>query len=116
MHVRISAIAIALGAAIVAVPAYAQTDPAFAAWLTEFRTEALDAGIRNETFEASFAGVAPIPRIIELDRRQPESTLTFEQYVDRIVSKARVDRGRARLSENSPLLREVAAKFGVQPR
>ena len=116
LHIRITAIAIALGVAIGALPAYAQTDPAFAAWLTEFRTEALDAGIRNETFNASFAGVAPIPRIIELDRRQPESTLTFEQYVDRIVSNARIDNGRARLSEHSPLLREVAAKFGVQPR
>ena len=106
----------ALGAAIAAFPAYAQTDPAFAAWLEGVRAEALDAGIRKETVDASFEGVAPIARVIELDRRQPESTLTFEQYVERIVSKARIDRGRARLSENSPLLREVAAKFGVQPR
>jgi membrane-bound lytic murein transglycosylase B len=60
--------------------------------------------------------VAPIPRIIELHRRQPESTLTFEQYVDRIVNNTRIDRGRARLTENSPLLNEVAGKFGVQPR
>ena len=116
MHIRITAIVVALGAAIMALPAQAQTDPAFAAWLTELRKEAVAAGITTETLDASFEGVAPIPRIIELDRRQPESTLTFEQYVDRIVSNARVDRGRARLQENSPLLQEVAARFGVQPR
>ena len=116
MRIRITAIAVALAAAFAALPATAQTDPAFAAWLAGLRAEALDAGIRNETLNASFAGVAPIPRVIELDRRQPESTLTFEQYVDRIVSNARVDRGRTRLAENSPLLQEVAAKFGVQPR
>ncbi len=116
MRIRITAIAVALTAAFAALPATAQTDPAFAAWLDGLRAEALDAGIRNETLNASFAGVAPIPRVIELDRRQPESTLTFEQYVKRIVSNARVDRGRARLAENSPLLQEVAAKFGVQPR
>ena len=116
MHIRITAIAAALGAAITASPAGAQTDPAFAAWLTELRAEARDAGISKQTLDASFKGVAPIARIIELDRRQPESTLTFEQYVDRIVSKARIDRGRARLAEHSPLLQEVAVKFGVQPR
>lgn len=116
MHIRITAIAIALGAAIAAFPAHAQTDPAFAAWLAEMRAEALAAGIREQTLDASFKDVAPIARIIELDRKQPESTLTFKQYVDRVVSKARIDSGRARLAKNSPLLQEVAAKFGVQPR
>ena len=116
MHIKVSAFAIALGAAITVSPVNAQTDTAFADWLTDLRAEAVLEGISSETLDASFAGVEPIPRIIELDRRQPESTLTFEQYVDRIVSNARVDRGRARLAENSPLLQEVAAKFGVQPR
>ncbi len=116
MHVRIIAIVVALAAALAAYPASAETDPGFEAWLSELRVEALDAGIRRETLDASFAGVAPIPRVIELDRRQPESTLTFEQYVDRIVNNKRIDIGRARLSENSPLLQEVSAKFGVQPR
>ena len=116
MHIKVSAFAIALGAAITVSPVNAQTDTAFADWLTDLRAEAVLEGISSETLDASLAGVEPIPRIIELDRRQPESTLTFEQYVDRIVSNARVDRGRARLAENSPLLQEVAAKFGVQPR
>ena len=116
MHIKVSAFAIALGAAITVSPVNAQTDTAFADWLTDLRAEAVLEGISSETLDASFAGVEPIPRIIELDRRQPESTLTFEQYEDRIVSNARVDRGRARLAENSPLLQEVAAKFGVQPR
>jgi membrane-bound lytic murein transglycosylase B len=116
VHIKISAIVVALGAAVAAYPAHAETDPAFEAWLSGLRAEAMDAGIREETLEASFAGVAPIPRVIELDRRQPESTLTFEQYVDRIVSDTRIIHGRARLSENSPLLQEVAEKFGVQPR
>lgn len=116
MQIRITAIVIAIGAAIAALPAYAQNETSFEDWLSALQTEARAAGIRDETISASFQGVAPIPRIIELDRRQPESTLTFEQYVDRIVSNTRIDRGRARLRENSPLLNEVAAKFGVQPR
>ena len=116
MQIKIMAFAIAMGVAIAAAPANAQTETSFEDWLTDLRAEALLDGIREETLDASFVGVTPIPRVIELDRRQPESTLTFEQYVDRIVSSARVDRGRARLAENSPLLHEVAVKFGVQPR
>jgi membrane-bound lytic murein transglycosylase B len=106
----------ALGVVIAASSAVAQTNAAFAAWLMELQSEAQGIGISKQTLDASFKGVAPIPRIIELDRKQPESTLTFKQYVDRIVSNARVKRGRAQLQENSPLLQEVAAKFGVQPR
>jgi len=116
LRIRSTAIAIVFGAVIGTVPASAQTDAAFQAWLAELRAEALQAGIREQTLDASFAGVEPIPRVIELDRRQPESTLTFEQYVELIVSDARVARGRASLQEHAPLLQEIGAKFGVQPR
>ena len=116
MHLTVKAIALVGCAICVAGGAAAQTGQTFEAWLAELRSEALGAGIREVTLDASFAGVEPIPRVIELDRRQPESTLTFEQYVERIVSDTRIVRGRARLAENSPLLQEVAAKFGVQPR
>ncbi|MHA1114332.1 MAG: lytic murein transglycosylase, partial [Alphaproteobacteria bacterium] len=61
-------------------------------------------------------GVAPIPRVIELDRRQPEFTLTLKQYLDRVVPATRVAKGRAKLRENQALLDEVGARFGVQPR
>ncbi len=116
MNFRITAIAVAFGALIAAAPASAQNDPAFETWLAELRAEALEAGIRKEVLDDSFKGVAPIPRVIELDRKQPENTITFERYVELIVSNTRINRGRARLQENSPLLQEVAAKFGVQPR
>src|SRR3546814_416983 len=65
---------------------------------------------------ASFAVVQPIPRVIELDRNQPESTLTFAEYRDRIVSATRIETGRRLLEENRALLEEIGATFGVQPR
>ena len=42
-------------------------------------------GISRAILEQAFAGVVPNPRVIELDRKQPEFTLTFEQYLDRVV-------------------------------
>ncbi len=88
----------------------------FAAWLQDFRTEALGKGIRAETLDATLTNLTPIPRVVELDRKQPEFTLTFDQYLTRVVPQARVEKGRAKLAENRELLAEIGKKYGVQPR
>ena len=88
----------------------------FAQWLAGVETEARQQGIGAATLAAAFAGIEPIPRVIELDRRQPESTMTFEEYQSRIVSRERVERGREMLEAHRPLLEQVAARYGVQPR
>ncbi len=94
----------------------AETRPPFAEWLEGLRADARLAGIRDATFDRALAGVEPIPRVIELDRRQPEFTLTFREYMDRVVPPARVEKGRQRLGENRRLLDEISAKYGVQAR
>ena len=88
----------------------------FDAWLKAFRQEAGAKGIPAGVIEASFAGVAPIPRVLELDRRQPETTLTFDDYITRVVNPGRVESGRARLQEHRDLLARVSQAYGVQPR
>lgn len=115
------AAAVGAGAAAAAESAAPDGAPAaesetFADWLAELRAEAAAAGISAAVLDAALAGVAPIPRVIELDRRQPEFTLTFQQYIDRVVPPARIAKGRAKLRENKALLDEIGARFGVQPR
>jgi membrane-bound lytic murein transglycosylase B len=97
------------------VPSVA-ADQDFSVWLDGVRSEARERGLKEETIASALSEVAPIPRVIELDRRQPEFTLTLEQYLSRVVSDTRVRKGRARLAEHRELLSEVSAKFGVQPR
>lgn len=96
--------------------AQAQGDAAFARWLDALRSEALAEGISKATLDASLTGIAPIPRVIELDRHQPESTMTFEQYLSRVVNDRRVSLGRQKYAEHRELLTEVGKRFGVQPR
>lgn len=91
-------------------------DQDFPTWLAAFRQDALGAGIRPATLDAAFAGVAPIARVLELDQRQPESTITFETYITRVVSDARVQAGRQHMADDGGLLAEIGAKYGVQPR
>ncbi len=88
----------------------------FEQWLAELRQEAIGKGISEQILETAFKDVKPIPRIIELDRKQPEFTLTLEQYVSRVVPKRRINLGKKRLEANRELLQQVAEKYGVQPR
>lgn len=88
----------------------------FDTWLGILRAEALAKGIRPETLDRALGGLTPIKRVIELDRRQPEFTLTFDQYLARVVPKHRVNRGRAKFTEHRDLLTKIGRKYGVQPR
>lgn len=97
--------------------AQAPVQPAdFNRWREQLKAEALREGISEQTFDRAFADVAPIERIIELDRRQPEFTLTFWRYFNNAISEERVRRGQALLQEHRPLLQQVEARYGVQPR
>ena len=93
-----------------------QPNVPFALWLKELRAEAASRGVQASTIEGALDGVKLIPRVIELDRGQPEFTLTFRQYMDRVVPQSRVKKGRQRLRENRALLEGIARKYGVQPR
>jgi membrane-bound lytic murein transglycosylase B len=89
---------------------------AFDRWLRDLKAEAAQAGIARATLDRALAEVAPIERVIELDRRQPEFTQTFWGYYGKRVTEQRVERGRKLLREHRGLLRAVAADYGVQPR
>jgi len=99
-----------------AQPASVAGQPGFHAFIQDVRRDALNQGITPATLDRAFAKVAYVPHVIELDRQQPESTLTFDEYIDRVVSPTRRERGREMLTENRELLDAVSRKYGVAPR
>ncbi len=88
----------------------------FATWLVALRQEAEAKGISSGTLEAAFAGIRLIPRVLELDRNQPEFKLSFGQYMDRVAPRKRVNKGRKKFAENKDLLLTVGKRYKVQPR
>ena len=88
----------------------------FNTWLDTLKIEARSKGISQSTIESSLSGIKPIPRVIELDRKQPEFTLTFEEYLGRVVSDRRIRIGKAKLVQHKKLLAEISIKYDVQPR
>ena len=101
---------------VAAPPAVQATEGSFDGWLKELRTEARDRGISAATLDTALAGVRPIPRVIELDRNQPEFKLKVDEYLARVVTQGRIDRGRRLLTQHGELLDAVAARYGVQKR
>jgi peptidoglycan lytic transglycosylase B len=97
-------------------PAFAADSGDFETWLRGMRHDAMAQGIKAATLDRAFAGVRPIPRIIELDHSQPETTLTFTQYIERVVPPARREAAHRHYLENKPLLDEIGRRYGVQPR
>jgi membrane-bound lytic murein transglycosylase B len=112
---RRQALALAVAGFAATLPAFAQ-DIDFHTWLAAFKQEAIAAGIKPATLEAAFAGVEPLQRVLDLDHQQPETTITFEQYLNRVLSPERIKAGRKHLAENRALLNKVGRTYGVQPR
>jgi membrane-bound lytic murein transglycosylase B len=96
--------------------AAAAQDRSFSQWRDKFRAEALAAGIGAATFDSAMAGVQPIPHIIELDHRQPETKLLFSDYVRRLASSDRRAGVREQLVDNRALLARIGRRYSVQPR
>ncbi len=109
------AVVLALCSGLAPEAARAQ-EQSFADWLDGVKREARAARISESTIETALAGIAPIPRIIELDRRQPEFTQTFWAYLGKRVTPERIARGRRMLVQHRGLLDRVQARYGVQPR
>jgi len=88
----------------------------FPEWRAALRAEALSKGISAAVFDQAFTDIQPIERVIELDRRQPEFTLTLDSYLNKVVSGTRVGKAREMLALHRDILAEVSEKFAVQPR
>lgn len=87
----------------------------FSRYLAGVRAEASRVGVRRATLDRAFAGVSVNTRVIQLDQRQPEFAMTWEQYRSRIVSALRVKNGRAMYARHRKLLAEVSARYHVAP-
>lgn len=110
---------VSLLAGVVAVPAQAQqanseqTPEEFARCLEQLGQTAIQAGVSEQTASRVVAGVEKVDRVIELDRRQPEFTTTFDDYLNRRVNQDRIQKGRELLQTHRQLLDRVTRQTGV---
>lgn len=95
------------------VPSGAATQD-FKIWLGALRMEAAQLGVSRETISRALPDtLAPIPRILELDRKQPEGTVSFDDYLKKAVNPDRVQKGRSKMAYFRKTLQRVEETYGV---
>ena len=87
----------------------------FARWVADFRAGAQQAGISEATLRRALDGVQYLPRVVELDRAQPEFTRAVWDYLDRTVTPDRVALGKEKLLQVRREVDAAAARYGVPP-
>jgi lytic murein transglycosylase len=85
----------------------------FGRWIADFSTSARAAGIDEATLKNAFDTVRFLPRVIELDRAQPEFTRTVGDYLGNALSPQRIARGQDKLQPLRPVIDPIAARYGV---
>ena len=98
---------------VIAQNSIAMAPAGFAECKARLKEQAIAAGVTSKTASDVMNEVEHLDRVIELDRRQPEFTTTFADYLNRRVSEARISKGRELLQEHRALLARVTRETGV---
>lgn len=95
------------------VAAVAEDPVGFDGCLVELRQAALDEGIPGALADEVLGVLQFQPRVIELDRAQPEFQQTLAAYLSSRVTSARVERGRELMEQHRDLLARLHRDYGV---
>ena len=96
-----------------ALGAGASEQPSFEACVADLGARAAAAGIQEPIWREAVAVTAPVPRVLELDRSQPEFTTPFSRYFGLRVTSGRIEAGRQRFKDRRALLQQVQLASGV---
>ena len=94
--------------------AFSQND--FNTFLLKMSKEAEQKGVSTQIIKEFQKKSVFIPRVIELDRSQPEFKLTLDEYLKKVVTSSRIKKANKKYNENKDILKKVSEYYGVQPR
>ncbi len=71
------------------------------------------AGFSSTITQTVIGNISPIERVIALDKKQPEFTQTFAQYIQARVTDYHVRVGKKKLQQNKELFDKLEKKYGI---
>ena len=101
---------------LVLLSTQAFSNDTFSDFVTGISNEAERKGISLKLIKDFKTKVAFIPRVIELDRSQPEFKLTLDQYLARVVTSSRIKKANSKYKKNKKILKVISKHYGVQAR
>jgi len=87
----------------------------FNSFLAALQARAAADGIPESVIESTTSGLVPNTDVLQLDKHQPEFTLTWAQYSSRVLNAGRVTQGRVTAQSAAGLLSAVSSQYGVDP-
>ena len=93
---------------------WAQSD--FQACLQTIKADAMRQGVPAAIADRAFQGLTPDQKVVDLDSRQPEFSLTYAKYVGSAVTPDRIVKGQQRMAQHRALLDALQAEYGVPPQ
>lgn len=88
-------------------------DNSFTSCVDNLKIQAKVEGISDKTIVQVLSKARHLPRVIELDRHQPEFTQTFANYFVTRISDERIQRGRELLAKHQPLFNKIQRETGI---
>jgi len=85
----------------------------FEEFLDQVRKTATEQGVSKSTIDKAFFELTPRPSAIASDKAQAEFNQNFWHYVNKRVSKVRLNNGKDTLKKNASLLKKTSEKYGV---
>ncbi len=87
----------------------------FAAWKPSLKQDMLAQGASEELVDKVLKSLTYIPKVIKLDRHQPEGRMTHEEYLTKVIPPWKVKRARKEYKANIEKLKQAAERTGVPP-
>jgi membrane-bound lytic murein transglycosylase B len=85
----------------------------FEKFLDQVRKTATEQGVSKSTIDKACFELTPSPSIIASEKAQAEFNQNFWHYVNKRVSKVRLNNGKDTLKNDALLLNKVSEKYGV---
>ncbi|MCP5362075.1 MAG: lytic murein transglycosylase [Hyphomicrobiales bacterium] len=95
----------------------ANAEETFQSWLETVKKQAIQQRIKSKKqLRKALKDVKYIEKVVALDKKQPEKTITFNDYRRNVIPASRKKKARALYRKHKTLLDKIAQKYGVQPR
>src|SRR5476649_2851838 len=111
-----------LGAATTALLAFPAFAPAhgqgtdFQSCLQNIRSDAVRQGVPASVADTALRGLTPDQKVLDLDAKQPEFSLTYGKYIGNSITPDRVAKGQQKMTQYSSLLGQLQSEYGIPPQ
>ncbi|MFT5789966.1 MAG: membrane-bound lytic murein transglycosylase B, partial [Shewanella sp.] len=88
----------------------------FSDYVAQLKQEAQEQGVSTQVIDDVFPKIKMFKKALASDKGQPETKLTLESYLPRVVPDWKVDKARDLFKTHQAELKRIGKLYGVQPR